>query len=173
MFSTFIIIYPNKNNLCRILHVHQNHLMNCMSHDLIFQSPLQHLYTMLFLCWCIVDILYLSFKCAFLLIITLTLHAAGTAVVFLALLRRGLERRPPRGMDSLSCNLSSILCRISAWSLLAFSCCCRSFSFSAARLRLLRMSSSKSTTQSSAESGQIMPFASAIVNDIKCVWQKF
>lgn len=153
MFFPVIIIYLNENNFCRRLRARQNHLNELMygprPHFLI--STVQHLYTM-------------PFKCAFLLIIKLTLHAAETAVEFLALLRRGLERRPPRGINSLSCNLFSILCRISAWLLLDFSCSCRSFSFSAARLRLVWMSSSNSTRQSSAESGRIMPFASAIVN---------
>lgn len=80
----------------------------------------------------------------------LTLQAAGTAM-FLAsrALAPGLARLRRMPGVSPSFNLCSIRLRASAWCLLVFSCSCRSFSFSAARSRLLCMSSSNSTTQSS------------------------
>ena len=64
-----------------------------------------------------------------------------------ARLRRFLPRAMPGVFPSFY--LCSIRLSASAWWLLVFSCSCHSLSFSAARSRLLRMSSSNRTTQSS------------------------
>ena len=62
-----------------------------------------------------------------------------------------------------SFNLCSIRLRASAWFLLVFSCSCRSFLFSAVRSRLLHMSSSNSTTQSSDITERILLICASIL----------
>ena len=81
----------------------------------------------------------------------LTLHMEGTIILSLVTALLDLRRWGflSPGRATFSFNLLSILLRTSACCLLANWCSCRNRSFSAARFRLLCMSSSRRTMQSS------------------------